>query len=225
MSSTAYSKTRPIQRRSLHQELLEQLRGLITDGTLRPGMKVPERELCERFGVSRTPLREALKVLASDGTVTLRPNRGATIAEVTLEELEEVFPVIGALEALAGEIACQKITPAELAEIRELHEEMVAHWKAGSVQEYFRCNRHIHEAILSATRNPCLQTHYSMLAARISNFRYVAGIDAERWRLAIEEHEAILAALEVRDSAALQRIMRVHLANKLETVRNWLEKQ
>lgn len=225
MPTIPHSKARPIERRSLHEELLVQLRSLITDGTLRPGMKVPERELCERFGVSRTPLREALKVLAVDGTVILTPNRGATIAEVTLEELDEAFPVIGALEALAGEIACQKITEAELVEIRALHDEMVKHWKAGAAQEYFHCNRRIHEMIMSATRNSCLQSHYSTLAMRISNIRYVAGIDPERWRQAIEEHEAILAALEARDGAELARILRAHLVNKLETVRSWLERQ
>src|ERR1700754_2536173 len=98
-----------IERRSLHAELVERVRALITVGELANGQKIPERALCQRFGVSRTPLREALKVLASEGVVTLRPNRGAVVNGLTAQELMHVFPVMGALEALAGELATQTI--------------------------------------------------------------------------------------------------------------------
>jgi DNA-binding GntR family transcriptional regulator len=108
------SGTDSIPRRSLHDELTERLRRLITHGELSPGQKIREKALCLQFGVSRTPLREALKVLASEGIVTLRPNRGAVVSALTVEELEEVFPVMGALEALSGEIACRHITDQEL---------------------------------------------------------------------------------------------------------------
>ena len=97
-----------IARRPLHEELAERLRDLISLGELQPGEKIPEKALCERFGVSRTPLREALKVLASAGTVTLRPNRGAVVSTLTREELDEVFPVMGSLEALAGKSLARK---------------------------------------------------------------------------------------------------------------------
>ena len=97
-----------IVRRSLHDELVERLQRLIIEGELTPGEKVPEKELCERYNVSRTPMREALKVLASEGLVTLTPNRGSSVTAVTVEDLEEVFPVMGALEALSGELACRK---------------------------------------------------------------------------------------------------------------------
>ena len=91
-----------LKRRPLHEELTESLRKLIVSGELQPGRKVPEKELCELYGVSRTPLREALKVLATDGLVNLEPNRGAWVSRITVEELDELFPVMGALEALAG---------------------------------------------------------------------------------------------------------------------------
>jgi len=117
----------PIPRRSLHDELVERLRDLIGTSALASGEKIQEMVLCKQFGVSRTPLREALKVLASEGIVTLQPHRGATVAALSVPELEEVFPVMGALESLAGEIACSRITDKEIAEISALHRKMVEH--------------------------------------------------------------------------------------------------
>jgi DNA-binding GntR family transcriptional regulator len=214
-----------IPRRSLHDELTERLRALITRGDLAPGEKVPEKDLCNQFGVSRTPLREALKVLASEGIVTLRPNRGAMVSALTAEELEEVFPVMGALEALSGEIACKRITDREVQAIRKLHEAMVQHWKNGELQPYFRLNQRIHEAILEATRNDTLKSIYRGLSGRILSARYIANMSPRRWAKAVEEHEAILKALDARDGARLSKILKAHLANKLATVKDWLMAQ
>jgi DNA-binding GntR family transcriptional regulator len=214
-----------IPRRSLHDELTERLRTLITRGDLAPGEKVPEKDLCKQFGVSRTPLREALKVLASEGIVTLRPNRGAMVSALTTEELEEVFPVMGALEALSGEIACKRITDREIQTIRKLHEAMVQHWKNGELQPYFRLNQRIHEAILEATRNDTLKSIYRGLSGRILSARYIANMSPARWAKAVEEHEAILKALDARDGARLSKILKAHLANKLATVKDWLMAQ
>jgi DNA-binding GntR family transcriptional regulator len=214
-----------IQRRSLHDELTERLRALITRGDLAPGEKVPEKELCLQFGVSRTPLREALKVLASEGIITLRPNRGATVTALTAKELEEVFPVMGALEALSGEIACTHITDREVEAIRKLHNAMVVHWKKGELQPYFRLNQQIHEAILEATRNDTLKSIYRGLSGRILSARYIANMSPARWAKAVEEHEAILKALSQRDGAKLSKLLKAHLANKLATVKDWLTMQ
>jgi DNA-binding GntR family transcriptional regulator len=215
----------PIPRRSLHDELVEHLRILITAGEFGPGDKVPEKALCDRFGVSRTPLREALKVLASEGLVTLTPNRGAHITAITQEEVEQAFPVMGALEALSGEIACRHVTDAEIATVRELHEAMAEHYRRGELGPYFRLNQRIHEAILEATRNPTLQATYRGLAGRLMGARYVANMTPERWAQALAEHDEILAALEHRDGPALATILKRHLANKLETVKDWIARQ
>ena len=214
-----------IRRRSLHDELTERLRRLITEGELAPGEKIPEQRLCERFGVSRTPLREALKVLASEGIVTLRPNRGAVVSALTLQELEEVFPVMGALEALSGEIACRHITPTEVETIRGMHEEMVGHWQNDELQSYFRLNQRIHLAILDATRNETLKTHYRSLAGRLMTARYIANMSPDRWAEAIDEHRAILKCLDDRDGPRLALVLKRHLQNKLETVKDWLRSQ
>ena len=219
---TATDERSPIIRRLLHQELVEAVRELITNGEIPPGEKVPERDLCERFGVSRTPLREALKLLASEGLVTLTPNRGASVSMLTVRELEEAFPVMGALEAVSGEIACQRITDNEIEHVRALHKEMIGHWKRQELAPYFRLNQRIHEAILEATRNPTLQSHYRSLAGRILSARYVANLSAERWAKAVAEHEEILAALEARNGERLGILLKTHLSRKLETVKDRL---
>ena len=209
----------PIVRASLHEELVARLRDLIVEGELTPGARVPERTLCQRFGVSRTPLREALKVLASDGLLELLPNRGATVARLTAADLDEMFPVMGALEALAGELACARIGDAELAEIRALHYQMALHHTRGELPQYFGLNQRIHEAIMDAARNATLSRMYRSLAGRIRRARYVANMSQARWDQAVAEHEAILAALEKRDGPALAQMLERHLRNKCETVK------
>lgn len=215
--------TKPLRRASLHQELADEVRQLVVEGKLQPGSKIPEKDLCEVYGVSRTPLREALKVLAADGLITLEPNRGAWVTKLTEKDLREFFPVMGALEALSGELACQRITDAEIAAIEDLHAQMVGHFEAGDRGQYFKANQAIHEAILSAARNDTLTSHYRALAVRIRQARYVANMTSERWKQAIEEHEAIMTALRARDGARLASVLRAHLSHKAETVMAWLE--
>lgn len=212
----------PIARQSLHDQVVDRLRDMIVEGELDPSTRINEKALCERFGISRTPLREALKVLSSEGLVELTPNRGATVASFTPEDLDETFPIMGALEALSGEIACQQITDTEIAEVRALHYQMVLHYQKGELHEYFQINQAIHEKILAATHNATLSNIYSSLAGRVSPARFRANMSKPRWAEAVEEHENILRALEARDGPTLSRLLKIHLANKRETVREAL---
>jgi len=209
----------PIVRRALHAELVERLRDMIHDGTLSAGTKVPERELCEHFGVSRTPLREALKVLAAEGLVKLTPHRGASVAELTLDDLEEVFPIMATLEALSGELACRRITESEINEIRAVHKEMVEHYGRRDRTPYFNLNQKIHALILKAADNPTLEVMHRSLSGRIVRARYLANMSATRWAEAVAEHGEILDALAARDAKRLSRLMREHLMRKFATVR------
>jgi len=218
----AESREGPILRRTLHHDVHERLRQMIFDGELPANSKVREKDLCERFGVSRTPMREALKVLANEGLVRLTPNRGAVISELTLQDLEEAFPVMGALEALAGELACVHITDQEVAEIRALHERMVECYENRELAPYFQLNQEIHSRILQAARNNALSAITRSLGDRLRRARYMANISTTRWAQALAEHAAILAALEKRDGTKLGQLMKSHLAHKLETVRQVL---
>jgi len=210
------------RRANLHDTVVGRLRDLIVEGTLVPGARIAERQLCEGLGVSRTPLREALKVLASEGLVELLPNRGARVARLDGRDIEDMFQVMGALEALAGTLACTHISEAELAEIAALHYEMLAQYTRRLLPEYFRLNQAIHAAIVAAARNPILAATYQSLAARIRRARYLANLSEERWRHAVEEHEAILQALQARDGIRLARLLADHLHNKSAVLRGEL---
>ncbi len=212
----------PIQRRPLHNELADRLRHMIVEGELAPGEKLAEKELCGQFGVSRTPLREAMKVLATEGLVQLTPNRGCTVSKLTLADLDEAFPIMGALEALSGELACQHITEAELARIRELHDRMVVRYKAGALRDYFKLNERIHQMILDAARNQTLAQMQLSLSGRVRRARYMANMSPARWAAAVAEHEKILEALSARDGKRLAVLLKQHLANKLQTVKDAL---
>lgn len=216
-------QTNPLRRISLHQELADEIRTLIVEGRLEPGTKVPEKELCERFGVSRTPLREALKVLASDRLVSLEPNRGAWVTQITLDDVREIYPVMGALEGLAGELACARMSDDEAAELRTLHDEMVSAYRSRDSEAFFMLNQRIHETILRAAHNETLTAQYNALAARVRQARYVARMSDEQWARAVEEHEAMIRCIEGRDGARLSRVLRDHLEHKAETVLAWLE--
>lgn len=213
---------RTISRRSLHEEIVAHLQDMILGGDLPPGQKVPERALCEQFGVSRTPMREALKVVASDGLVRLEPNRGAWVTRVTVAEVEEVFPVLAALEALAGRLASDRITGDEIAAIRALHHDMQACFDARDLDGYFRLNQDIHAAIVAAARNPTLSASCQALSLRVLRARFLANMSEDRWREAMAEHGEILRLIEARDGAALGDLLARHLLAKQEAVLRWL---
>lgn len=205
-------------RRPLHDDLVEHLRDLIVRGELAPGSKVQEQALCERFQVSRTPIREALRSLATEGLVVLTPRRGATIAEVTRQDLEEAFPIVGALEALAGELACRKITDREIDRARALQAQLVAAHEAGDLASYSAANAATHRLILDVADNPLLAQMLKSLDGRVRRARYLVNLSGARWAAAVAEHALILEALEQRDGTKLGQILRVHLGNKLASL-------
>jgi DNA-binding GntR family transcriptional regulator len=219
MDTVTQSLTRPAPRTgrpraAIHGALLEGLRDLIVEGELAAGTRISERLLCVRFGVSRTPLREALKVLAAEGLVELLPNRGARVARLTRDDIAQTLKVIGALEALAGELACERLTEDELAEIRARHHEMLVHHYRRDRPAYFKANQAIHQAIVAASGNTVLAQTYASLSGRIRRARYAANLDPKRWDAAVAEHERILEALAARDGQRLAGLLRSHLDNK-----------
>src|SRR5712671_2477015 len=146
---------------SLHGEVLARLRDYLVEGNLADGARVPERQLCEMLGISRTPLREALKVLASEGLVDLLPNRGARVRQFSEKDIRELFDVMGGLESLAGRLACENITDHEIADIERLHYEMYGFYLHRDMPSYFRVNQLIHQKIVRASRNAALLSTYA----------------------------------------------------------------
>jgi DNA-binding GntR family transcriptional regulator len=185
-------------RTNLHDMLVAGIREMVIAGVLRPGDKIPEQALCHRFGVSRTPLREALKVLASEGMLQLLPRRGAIVANVSSEEIDELFPVMAALEALAGELVCKHASDEDLARLRAIHDHMM---RAHAAED----------ELVSTAGNATLTTSYMQILTRTRAFRFVARKSLENWQAAVRDHHAIMDALRARNAARLSRLLRRHV--------------
>jgi DNA-binding GntR family transcriptional regulator len=207
-----------IVKASLHNEAVARIRDMIMQGRLEQGSKVSEKDLCELFGISRTPLREALKVLATEGLITLLPNRGARVALLTGKDMGDLFEVMGALEGLAGELACARITEEAVNEIRARHHEMLAHYTRGDRAAYFAANQSIHEAIIAAADNSVLTVLYESMRGRIRPARLMANVTRERWDQAVREHGQILEALSRRDGVRLRGLLQEHLRHKYQAL-------
>lgn len=207
-----------VARDTLQQRVAAKLREMLIEGVLAPGVKLNERVLCERLGVSRTPLREAIRLVAAEGLVTLDPNRGAFAASPSVEEIAGTFEVIAALEGLAGEQAAARITDTELSELRALQFEMQAAFERRDLAGYYRLNARIHETINAAARNSVLAATWHQLNARLHALRYRSNQDEGKWARAVAEHAEMLRVLEARDGAALRVLMSTHVLRKRDVV-------
>ena len=207
-----------IIRRPLHEEAADRLRDLIVQGRLAAGSRLNERLLAAQLGVSRTPLREAFKVLATEGLVELLPNRGAIVSQMDPVRLSESLAVMGALEALAGELACANASDAQLNEIRALHYEMLAYHARGDLAGYFKFNQAIHLKLVKYSGNSTLYNVYRQMNGNVRRARYMANLSKERWDAAVREHDEILAALGARDVKRIKALLSDHLAHKLASV-------
>jgi DNA-binding GntR family transcriptional regulator len=207
-----------IARLGLHDQVAARLRTMLVEGRIPPGAKLNERELCEQLRVSRTPVREAIKLLAAEGLVDLLPNRGAVAVKLGETDVLHAFELLASLEGFSGELAAQRITEAELTEIRALHYEMLASFARSDLSAYYRLNALIHAAINAAARNPVLAKTYREINARVQSLRFRTNQDGTRWKQAVKEHEQMLQALDAHDAAGLRSVLVTHLQHKRDTV-------
>lgn len=202
----------------LHEQVAQRLRQMLLEGHIAPGAKLNERELCEKLKVSRTPLREAIKMLAAEGLVELLPNRGAIALALSEADVLHTFEVMAGLEGQSGELAAQRITDAELAEIQAMHYEMMAAYTRRDLSAYYRLNAAIHRAINAAAKNPVLTATYNQVNARLQAWRFRSNQDGEKWARAVQEHTQMVAALEDRDPVAMRAVLLQHLGHKRDVV-------
>jgi DNA-binding GntR family transcriptional regulator len=207
-----------IPRAALHEQVAQRLRTMLVEGRIAPGAKLNERELSELLQVSRTPLREAIKMLAAEGLVELLPNRGAAAVSLTETDILNTFEVMAGLEAQSGELAAQRITEDEFAEIQAMHFEMLAAYTRRDLSAYYSLNARIHRAINAAARNPVLSAVYNQVNARLQALRFRSNQDGAKWKRAVKEHEQMILALAARDGAAMREVALTHLRNKRDTV-------
>jgi DNA-binding GntR family transcriptional regulator len=208
----------PLQRRSLHDELVERIRDMIIEGQLAPGTRIHEGQLGKALGVSRTPLREALKFLASEGLVDLVPGRGGVVRRLTQKDVRDLLDVLTAIEALAGRLACRNATDAQIGDVRRIHDEMMAFYAARNRPEYYRRNQAIHTAFAQLSSNAVLASTHQTIQARLKRIRFIGNEDPAVWASAVREHEEMIAALEARDEARLAAIIAGHLERTLTRV-------
>jgi DNA-binding GntR family transcriptional regulator len=203
---------------ALHEQVANRLRSMVVEGRIPPGAKLNERELCAQLRVSRTPLREAIKLLAGEGLVDLLPNRGAVAVKLDEADVLDTFELLASLEGLSGELAAKRATAAELAEIRARHYEMLACFARRDLSGYYRHNAAIHAAINDMARNPVLADTYRTINARVQFLRFSTNQDETKWKRAVKEHGAMLEALDGRDAPGLRRILEQHIDHKRDVV-------
>jgi DNA-binding GntR family transcriptional regulator len=210
-ADSASSPIVPLNRRTLHDELVDRVRTLIVEGQLLPQTRIHEGQLGAALGVSRTPLREALKVLASEGLIELVAGRGAIVRKLTARDVREMLDVLMALETLAGKLACENATADEIAALRRTHDEMMTFYRLGNRLEYYWRNQAIHAALAQLSGNALLASMHQMIQARLRRIRFIGNEEPDKWAAAVAEHEAMMAALEARDGARLADVIRGHL--------------
>ena len=202
----------------LHDHAAARLRTMLVEGQIVPGAKLNERELAAALNVSRTPLREAIKMLATEGLVDLLPNRGAVAVRLTEADVMHSFEVLAELEGLAGELAALRISDAARNELRAKHYEMLACHARGDLSGYYRLNARIHADINTAAANPVLASTYARANARVQSLRFRTNQNGAKWQRAVQEHGQMLEALDARDGAALRTLLQQHLRHKRDAV-------
>jgi len=207
-----------IRRQGLHDAVADRIRGQIVEGRLEPGARLNERVLCEQMGVSRTPMREAIKKLAGEGLIRLEPNRGAIIHRLTRDEVAAAFEVMAQLESLSGQLAAERATDEEVARVAQLHAEMERAHRASDLPAYYRLNAQIHTAFNQAARNPVLEDVFRSVNVRLQSLRFRSNLDQKKWDAAVREHADMVAALQARDGALLGKLLRDHLNHKRDIV-------
>src|SRR3569832_545793 len=207
-----------IDRQGLAYAVTAKLRVLFVVGFLLPGSRLFVRFLCVLLLVSRTPLREAFKTLAGEGLVDIQPNRGAVVAEMTMADIEQTFEVMGALEGFSGQLACERITDKEIAEIRALHYEMLATHARQDLPSYYKLNHLIHDRINAAARYSVLTATFLQLIARMHCLRFRSIFIQEIWNAAVKEHSAMLDALDCRDGNTLRAVLQQHLRKNFDSL-------
>ncbi len=189
---------RVIERQALPDELADRLRDMIVRGELRPGSRINTPLLCSRFGVSRTPLREALQMLATDGLVLLMPNRSAVVRQVTDEMINELVPIVGTLEALAGRIACARISEEAVAELTAMHERLLHHLDQRDERSYMEAETAILRGVFAVAGNKSLAKLYETLTIKLQ-WQAVCHRAIAEWQQTAQVQQQMLHALKTGD--------------------------
>ena len=207
-------KTVPLPRQALYEEVAELLRQRIFRQELEPGSWIDEMKIAEEIGISRTPLREALKVLAAEGLVTMKVRRGAYVTEMSEKDLRDVYHLLALLESDAAGVLAAAATPQQLGELEALHAELAA--AAGDRERFFTLNERFHLHLLELADNRWRGQMVADLRKVMKLSRHHSLFKLGRIEDSLAEHEAVMAALRARDAQGAAQAMRAHFAHGLE---------
>ena len=210
---------------SLHEQVADTLRQEIFGGLLAPGGFIDEAALCERLAISRTPLREALKVLTAEGLVRHEPRRGCFVNEVTERDLDDIFPVIALLEGRCAHEAALQASDADLVALEVLHDKLQKAARNKRIVDYYDTNYAIHEAIITLADNRWLAQVIGDLRKILKLARLQQLHAPGRLEQSLSEHLAVFAALKARDAAGAEAAMRTHLTRQREALRELARQQ
>jgi DNA-binding GntR family transcriptional regulator len=197
---------------ALYQEVAARLRERIFAHEFPPGAWIDEQALATEYGISRTPLREALKVLASEGMVTLKPRRGSYVTEVSDHDLDDIFPVLALLEGRCAHEAAERARPEDLRRLEALHDTLEKYAKAKNLDRFFETNQEFHRAVMELAGNRWLTQVIQDLRKVLRLTRHHSLLARGRVQESLAEHRAILAAIRTRDAERAGKLMRAHLA-------------
>lgn len=200
--------------KSLDEQVAHQIRQMIHQGDLERGAKINEKELCATMGVSRTPVREALRMLSSEGLIELIPHKGAFVSEPSLEDIRNVFEVLSVLEGMCARLSTERMTGERLERIESLHRELESSYEKLDHESYLDANVRYHALLQEFTGNRILDDVVSGLRQRTLLYRYQQLYEPERFEQSILEHRELLEAFRRKDPEAAKKCMKQHLMNQ-----------
>jgi DNA-binding GntR family transcriptional regulator len=209
-----------IQTGYLAQETADSLREMIRKGTLKKGDRILEEAMCQAIGVSRTPLREALRILNAEGLIELTPNRGATVAQPSLEDLEKMFFVMSLLEGTCARLCAEKMNSIGFTRLENLYRKLEKHCLAEDREKYMAVNHRFHSLVQELAGNNVLSEVIDGLRRKILLYRYRQIYEPNRLQESMQEHHNLQQAFRKRDPEAAERFMRDHLKRQFDALKN-----
>ncbi|MEW6349210.1 MAG: GntR family transcriptional regulator [Thermodesulfobacteriota bacterium] len=209
-----------ITKTSLPEEVANRIRRMIRKGVLKKGDRIIEHDLSETLGVSRTPLREALRSLTAEGLIELRPHRGAYVAEPSMDQIQDMFEVMSFLEGLCARITTEKASDSQIRDLERLHDRLERHHRANQPEKYLEVNEKFHTLLQELVGNQALNEVINGLREKVLLYRYRQLYQPRRFEASMNEHKDLMAAIRERRPADAEHLMRTHLMNQCEALKH-----
>lgn len=208
-----------IVKTALYVEVTERLRSMVASGVLKPGSWIDEQKLSEELGVSRTPFREAMRILASEGILRIEPRKGCYVTELTDNDLNDIFPLMAILEGRCAYEAAEKATDQAIQSLESLHQRLKKYADEKNIDDYYSTNRQIHEAIQNLAGNEWLTNMVNDLRRILNLSRHRSLHHKGRIEESCQEHLSIFSALQSRDAMKAESLMKTHILRQREVLK------